>query len=104
MIRQPPGTYTARGHSLRVAPLFVVPAAAWLAHALAGTGLRALARRDAARLSRLQGALRKMVASLKARLRSTNTLVHIRSLTWLSAHRGSQLPLMLGQQQRASAP
>ncbi len=71
VIRQPPGTYTARGHSLRVAPLFAVPAAAWLAHALAGTGLRALARRDAARLGRLQGALRKMVASLKARTRVT---------------------------------
>lgn len=68
VVRQPPGTYTAQGHTLRVAPLFVEPLVAWLLHALAGTGLRVLARRDAARLSSLQGNLRKMVSALKARL------------------------------------
>ncbi|KAK9842100.1 hypothetical protein WJX81_008359 [Elliptochloris bilobata] len=65
VVRQPPGTYTARGHSTRVAPLFLEPFVAWLAHALAGTALQVAAQRDAARLARLQGNLRKMVAGLK---------------------------------------
>ena len=76
VVRQPPGTYTARGHSARVAPLFLEPLVAWLAHALAGTVLRAAARRDAARLGRLQSNLRKMVAELKACAGHSSLLLH----------------------------
>ena len=103
VVRQPPGTYTAREHSARVAPLFLEPLLAWAAHALAGTALHMAARRDAARLGRLQSNLRKMVAELKAcamrsALRHCSCEESIDQWVWASGTRpgGSQGAILHG--------
>lgn len=67
--RQLPGTYSVRGHFLRVVPVFAWPPAAWAAHGSVMFLASWKARRDAARLQRAQERMRKMLTDLKARLR-----------------------------------
>lgn len=64
--RQPPGTYSVRGHFVRVLPVFAWPPAAWLVHAAIMYLTSWKGRRDAARLQRAQERMRKMLTDLKA--------------------------------------
>jgi hypothetical protein len=64
--RQPPGTYSVRGHFVRVLPVFVWPPAAWIVHAAVMYLTSWKGRRDAARLQRAQERMRKMLTDLKA--------------------------------------
>lgn len=64
--RQPPGTYSVRGHFLRVAPVFAWPPAAWAVHVCIMYLVGWKARRDAARLKRAQDRMRQMLTDLKA--------------------------------------
>jgi hypothetical protein len=65
--RQPPGTYSVRGHFVRVLPVFAWPPAAWVVHAAVMYLTSWKGRRDAARLQRAQERMRKMLTDLKAR-------------------------------------
>ena len=63
--KQPQGSYSVRGHFLRVAPVFAWPPLAWLLHSVVMwlTGWKA--RRDGARLAAVQARMQKMLADLK---------------------------------------
>lgn len=65
--RQPPGSYSVRGHFLRVVPVFAWPPAAWLLHAAVMFLTSWKAGRDAGRLQRAQDRMRKMLIDLKVR-------------------------------------
>lgn len=56
-----PALWALRLQAARVAPAFVAPAVAWLAHRLLGWLQRMLDRRGAARAKQLEGKLRKQV-------------------------------------------
>ena len=62
--RQPAGSYTSRQHAARVAPVFVAPVAAWLAHRALAWLQALLDRRGAARARQLEAKLRKQVRAL----------------------------------------
>ncbi|KAL4443516.1 hypothetical protein ABPG75_011253 [Micractinium tetrahymenae] len=72
--RQPLGTYTHAQQAARVAPAFLAPLAAWLAHRLLGWLQRLLDRRGAARARQLEAKLRKQVTELKDSTRYDRTL------------------------------
>ena len=59
------GTYSVRGHFLRVSPVFGWPPVAWALHGSVMwlTGWKA--RRDGARLAAVQARMQKMLADLK---------------------------------------
>ena len=71
--KQPAGKFSARGHFLRVAPVFVWPPLAWALHGSVMwlTGWKA--RRDTARLAGVQARMQKMLADLKVTILSALT-------------------------------
>jgi hypothetical protein len=63
--QQPAGALTYQQHFNRVGGALSLPTAALLLHWLLGLGLELAARRDAARLGRLEAAKRGMLKELK---------------------------------------
>ncbi|KAL4447358.1 hypothetical protein ABPG77_007391 [Micractinium sp. CCAP 211/92] len=107
--RQPPGTYTQAQQAARVAPTFLAPLIAWLAHRLLGWLQRLLDRRGAARAKQLEAKLRKQVTELKDSTRYDRTLALLQKYDPDYAPpkpqpaRSARQGATAGQQQSASA-
>ncbi|KAK9820260.1 hypothetical protein WJX72_008203 [[Myrmecia] bisecta] len=73
VLRQPPGSYTALGHFLRVSPVVFEPILAYFAHDVVKWIASWGARRDEARIKALDTKLRSIVSELKDSTRYQKT-------------------------------